>query len=105
MDYSVTVEARAPSGEPPLTYADDLYDDPTTTDLSNRLMDCIEVHHGSGGVGARTWSATISVEAEEPGEAGTRASTILVDCARGIGLPVWPIVHLEIIESDLIETT
>lgn len=104
MDYSVTVEARAPTGEPPLTYAEDLYDDPITADLSDQLMDCIEPHHGSGGVGARSWGATISVEANEPSGAGSHALTILADCVQAMGLPAWPVVHLEIIESALIET-
>lgn len=96
MDYSVFVEARAPVGEPPLTYADDLYDDEIIADLSDRLMDCIQAHHGSGGVGARTWDAIISVDADDIETAAATAVRILADCSRGVGLPAWPVTRLEV---------
>lgn len=104
-EYSVSVEARAPKGEPPLTHATDIATDPIVHELSERLVECLAERHGSGGVGSRSWSITFTVYEQTIGLAVMTGMQIAQECARDAELPNWPIVHLEVDVSETVLVT
>jgi hypothetical protein len=91
-EWSVLVEAFAPAGQPGGL---DVH--------GSRFSDFVEAlvkWHGSTGANNETWSARITVDADDIGDAIVMAREIIEGVARQCRLPMWRIERIDAIEGD-----
>lgn len=93
MDWSVLVELAGPKTAPA----------PSSDDV-DALIDALADASPALTVGTRTWSARIAVEDAPDATAATAAGVArVVEAARGVGLPDWPVVRVEACEWQTFE--
>jgi hypothetical protein len=98
-DFSVALEAHAPEA--------DRITDPgrDSTDAFEAFTEFVAAQHGVAGSGPGIWTARISVEAEMPASALSRAEKMIRDAAAEAGLPLWPFIRAEVVLGELLAET
>ena len=69
----------------------------------DRLMDLLAAHDGIVSAGDATWSATVSVQAEQARSAAAMGGALIEGRAAEAGLPGWPVVRLEALRQDVLD--
>jgi hypothetical protein len=65
------------------------------------LADAVATSGGiASGIGTTRYGAQIVVEAEDPVEAGERATAEFTAAAATAGLPAWPVVRVDAVSED-----
>jgi predicted DNA-binding transcriptional regulator AlpA len=91
--FSVSVEARRPSGDPREVDEDQL----------DSFVDAVARHDGVVGGGADVWDSRISVETEDADQACLRGVEVMRTLAVKAGLPDWPLVRVEATRQDVLD--
>ena len=80
-------------------------DRPVECPVVDAFVDAIQPHAGVAAFGQDrpTWSATISVDAENPVEAAGFAFVTLRVLGSNVGLPDWPRVRVEVVREDVLD--
>lgn len=91
-EYSVTVETKAPEGD----------DQRVGVAAVEGLMDLLADYDGivSGGPEWDSWDASVGVEADSAAEATSAGAGVILERAEKAGLPIWPVVRLEVIDEE-----
>ncbi len=92
--YSAYLEARAPAGADPVV-------DECAADA---LMDLLEKYDGVVSASDGSWGGTISIDAPSASDAAFIAGGIIEERAGKAGMPVWPVVRVEVTRQDLLDT-
>jgi hypothetical protein len=69
----------------------------------DRLMDLLAAHDGIVSASGATWSATVSVQAEQARSAAAMGGALIEGRAAEAGLPGWPVVRLEALRQDVLD--
>ena len=69
----------------------------------DRLMGLLAAHDGIVSAGGATWSATVSVQAEQARSAAAMGGALIEGRAAEAGLPGWPVVRLEALRQDVLD--
>ena len=69
----------------------------------DRLMGLLAAHDGIVSAGGATWSATVSVQAEQARSAAAMGGALIESRAAEAGLPGWPVVRLEALRQDVLD--
>jgi hypothetical protein len=67
-------------------------------------MDLLATHDGVVSAGGVAWSATISVQADQARSAVDLGGALIEGRAAEAGLPAWPVVRLEALRQDVLDT-
>ena len=70
----------------------------------DELLDLLAQHSASVGGGDRGYAARISVEAPDAYQARERGTRLIAGAANRVGIPGWPVVRLEVVRDDVLET-
>jgi RNA polymerase sigma factor (sigma-70 family) len=90
--YSVYVGAQAPPGA-----------DPSVDDgAADELMDLLTEHSGVVSAGDTSWTATVSVTANDVRGAADVGAALVEGLARRAGMPAWPLVRCEAVREDVL---
>lgn len=90
--YSVRVEAQAPVDAQPVHDC-----------APDKLMDLVEPYSGVVAVGESSWSAVISVAADNVCAAALTGVGLVETMAAKAGMPGWPLTRAEIVRQDVRE--
>jgi hypothetical protein len=66
-------------------------------------MGLLAAHDGIVSAGGATWSATVSVQAEQARSAAAMGGALIESRAAEAGLPGWPVVRLEALRQDVLD--
>lgn len=91
--FSVRVETRAPR---------DAGDVPIDDAAADDLMDQLEEFNAVVSSGPGSWAVTITIFAVLAVVAADRAVAVIETWARKAGMPLWPIVLIEVIRQDVL---
>jgi hypothetical protein len=91
--FSVDVETRAPEGAANLT----------DEDAADRLMDLLEAYAGVVSAAEASWSATVSVQAQNAAQATISGAVLVEEMASKAGMPAWPQVRAAAVRDDVLE--
>jgi hypothetical protein len=92
-DYSVRLESRI--GDSALDVLDDA--------AADELMDLLESHDGVVAAGADTWSATVTMAAQNAFEALGHGAQFIMEMAAKAGMPDWPVVRADVVLQEILD--
>jgi hypothetical protein len=93
MDWSVTIEARAPEGA---ALPDDL------DEVGVRLLELLAQYGAAVSFDERGWSVTMSIDMEDtPGRVAELAEGIVTEMATKAGFPAWRSIRAEVVDTAI----